>query len=683
MSESKTEKFKVDYDITDFYDKELKDISELELEHAFPIQFELKNSEARYSDFTWIGEGGMKQIYKVHDKNTGRSLAMALLKENSKPEEVERFLCEARLTSLLEHPNIISIYDTGINEKKQPFFTMELLQGRNLSSILKDLSHGDPKTLEEFNRTSLLHIFTTICDAISYAHSKGVLHLDIKPENIQIGNYGEVTVCDWGLGKLLYQDPDAEITLDTPDPNIINDMTLAGYIKGTPGFMAPEQCVGNHDKKERTDIYSLGALLYTMLTQNKCVPGDCHEDLIKNTLDAKIIPMGSSISNRLQAPVMKAISKDPEDRYATAQDFKNEINNYLHGFATLAEEASFFTQIQLLIQRNKVISKILLASFILILSLSTLYVSNLSKSRNDAIAAKNNAEIAKYNTKKALVKLQDEIRLNESLNQQLRQVLHQIAIDNDYSYPDLKISLMEVGLQQTNKTSEKEKLLKKKGLLCFITQQFDRAYSTYSQLDSLIKREQNIMDLSEKYRTYKKDSDLLPAGTLSEILFNLGVYNRTLSIAAYNYYLEKRKSEKQNPAGDFELLKSILFCINRVHLVDLKNRKLISTKSGYSIDLSNIPLNTFQLPYFYKYRTLLKNFRLETLDLSNTNFKDSGSLYGTHIKVLNISGTPIKYFTKTMMERLHKNGLRTIYLTEENFSAKTIQDFKRYFLLNP
>ncbi|NQZ59961.1 MAG: serine/threonine protein kinase, partial [Lentisphaeraceae bacterium] len=213
-----------------------------------PLCEQLGELEENYSDEELIARGGMKSISRVFCASTHRYVAKATLNEVSKIELRDAFIREARLTALLDHPNIIKIYEIGLSKKGEPFFTMELKTGSNLSQFLA----------EQHSKIELLGIFIKICDAISYSHSRRVLHLDLKPENIQVGSFGEVVVCDWGLGKIITNmdrnDKAAEVQFDA---DILNHCTLYGEAKGTPGYMAPEQLLG-HEKSEQTDIYALG-----------------------------------------------------------------------------------------------------------------------------------------------------------------------------------------------------------------------------------------------------------------------------------------------------------------------------------------------------------------------------------------------------------------------------------------
>ena len=207
------------------------------------ITDDLASIDKRYSNFELLAEGGTKRVYKALDNVVQRDIAYARLQEG-KEKQRENFLREARLTSLLQHPGIISVLDMGL-EEEDPFFTMELKVGHSLGFILKKLAKNDAQYLEKYNLNKLLDIYSKICEAVSYAHSQEIIHLDLKPDNIQVGEFGEVVICDWGLGKLI---SDKDETISESYETLLKTQTMTGAIKGTPGFMAPEQ-IKKGDKK--------------------------------------------------------------------------------------------------------------------------------------------------------------------------------------------------------------------------------------------------------------------------------------------------------------------------------------------------------------------------------------------------------------------------------------------------
>ena len=198
------------------------------------IEKELRDVEERYTSEEEIDKGGMKSISVVTDQKTLRKVAFARLL-NSSSKNRERFISEARLTAFLEHPNIVPVYDLGI-KGDEPFFTMKMIEGESLEDVIADLKIKP----ERYSVSDRMQIFLKICDAVAFAHHKGVIHLDLKPANIRVGKFGEVIVCDWGLSKII-QDQEDQVDEDGLDPVIYNDITMDGMIKGSPGYISPEQ----------------------------------------------------------------------------------------------------------------------------------------------------------------------------------------------------------------------------------------------------------------------------------------------------------------------------------------------------------------------------------------------------------------------------------------------------------
>ena len=224
-------------------------------------------SVKRYHELEYLASGGMKKVTKVEDNKTGRLLAKATLTGEASSDVKEIFNREARLMAQLAHPNIVSVHDLGEGEEG-PWFTMDLLEGDSLRDAFTSKS-----IIER------LGIFLKVCDAIEYAHSKEIIHLDIKPDNVLIGNFGEVLLCDWGVAKVLHESEKSY------EINVENNKTLHGEIKGSPGYMAPEQAAGDVNKiGPATDIYSLGATLYCMLTGNSAIKGTDLGSIISDTI---------------------------------------------------------------------------------------------------------------------------------------------------------------------------------------------------------------------------------------------------------------------------------------------------------------------------------------------------------------------------------------------------------------
>ncbi len=376
------------------YDESAESAATLNDETA-PIYSKLKPGEMPFQIESLIARGGVKSIFKVFNPKTAHYVAMARLNPDSPEELYEPFLREARLTAQLDHPNIITIYDIGLNTDSTPYFIMELKTGDRLDTVIEQSFPKRRKKLDGETIANLLNIFLKICDAMEYAHSQNVVHLDLKPQNIQVGKYGEVVVCDWGNGKLIgdkkYDGGDFDRLLLNPD--LLNNMTLTGQIKGTPGFMAPEQITNQGEKNQSTDIYSLGAILYTILTNALPVDGKTPDDLLENTRKGRIIPPaercpGSQVPPALSAIALKAMARSPKQRYASVREMRQDLVNYLNGFSTSAENAGFFKEVRLFYRRQKKILNVSALAFgILFIAVAVSYLS-IHKSRQAAIEAK-------------------------------------------------------------------------------------------------------------------------------------------------------------------------------------------------------------------------------------------------------------------------------------------------------
>ena len=311
----------------------------------------LKQLNSRYGEKSLLGKGALKEVYQRTDLMAKREVAWATLRREHPIDYYDAFIHEAWLTASLQHPNIIKIHEVGIDEDSRPYFTMDLKSEGDLSDYV------GKATLRE-----KLDVFMTICAAMSYAHAQGVLHLDLKPQNIQCDQYGEVLICDWGLGK--FSDAKASRT----DFEGITH-TLIGEVKGSLGFMAPEQAGGSKD--ERTDIYALGALLYYLLCEQAPHIGNSRDELLEHTLHGDIRnprEIEPQLPKALCSIAMRALSRDPVDRYPSVEDLRTEVTRYLDNRATLAEQPNLFNHLLLFTVRHaKVVT--LITSFTLCLSL--------------------------------------------------------------------------------------------------------------------------------------------------------------------------------------------------------------------------------------------------------------------------------------------------------------------------
>ncbi len=231
------------------------------------------------SNYQFLGEiarGGMGVILKGHDTDLGRDVAVKVLDRRlaDRPEVVQRFVEEAQIGGQLQHPGIVPVYELGTMQDERPFFTMKLVKGRTLATLLSE--RESPAT----NRRRLIDIFESVCQTMGYAHARGVIHRDLKPANIMVGAFGEVQVVDWGLAKVLARGGTADerrarvahatqlTVLETVRSGSGSGSdSMVGSVMGTPAYMPPEQAAGHVDRlDERSDVFALGAILCEILT---------------------------------------------------------------------------------------------------------------------------------------------------------------------------------------------------------------------------------------------------------------------------------------------------------------------------------------------------------------------------------------------------------------------------------
>jgi serine/threonine-protein kinase len=266
-------------------------------------------SGERYRVLNRIGKGGMGEVMLVHDRRLGRDVALKRIRRAAPSEQlVNRFLREASVQARLEHPAIVPLYDLDHDASGDPFFTMKKLTGTTLGKILSGTG--------EHSLQRLLRAFGEVCLAIELAHTRGVIHRDLKPDNIVLGDFGEVYVLDWGVAKIVGE-PDGEFGDVSSDSDAEGEgATEPGTTIGTPGYMAPEQKRGDADIDARVDVYALGRILRQLLAS-------------KHSADVPPPP-------ELEELCTRATEHDRARRIATARELGERVQSYLDGDRDLA-----------------------------------------------------------------------------------------------------------------------------------------------------------------------------------------------------------------------------------------------------------------------------------------------------------------------------------------------------------
>ncbi|EDM29265.1 probable serine/threonine-protein kinase pknB [Lentisphaera araneosa HTCC2155] len=623
-----------DKKFADFYD-EVEDSDEM------PLLDMLETIKNRYTDFEYVDEGGIKAIKTCRDLKTGRIVAMASLKNDASDLEKEAFLREARLTATLQHPNIIPMHDLGL-KGRHPWFTMKFISGSSLEQILKEIQEG--KSFQHSDLSDRLDVFIKVCDAIAYAHSRGVLHLDIKPDNIQISEYGDVLLCDWGLAKVMASVCDEDLleyySFNPKDTHL----TLDGVIKGTPGYMAPEQTPLVKNKKGvHTDIFSLGCVLYKILTFQKPFRGKDLDEIMTKTANCdfrKPSEIDSSIPLSLEAVCLKAMSMDPKERYVSVVNLQRDILNYRNGFATRAENATLVKLMSLWFKRHKAMS--LAVSLLVLISLFT------------AFFAVNNLKLEKINALQLAEKLSLEKEFHVKMGKDAAPRFFnraQIAY-NTFNFDDA-VNFCDSAVELDPSLKEAWSL---KGLLHLIYQEFDMAIQAFHKGGQSPK----LLNLSEDFLKIKaKDENELPLNQLVNLFrqtMDEGLLELAGSLIHYTAYSEMPVEKR------IEYCKAFLIAHNKKTLeryykgqkinfiydaesrhLDVSNNRWMHTAlilqnfPALSANLSHTGINNF---------ICFRNQPLQYLDVSHTEIIELHTLENDDLRELNLAHTGVVNLVK-------------------------------------
>jgi serine/threonine-protein kinase len=292
--------------------------------------------EERYVDRGPLGEGGMGEVRLARDAIVGREVAVKTMRPALEGLSRDRFLREARVQGQLEHPAVVPVYDLGLTDDRRLFFTMKRVRGESLEAILARLAAKHPPTHARYPLRKLLAAFVQLALAIEYAHRRGVVHRDLKPANVMLGDFGELHVLDWGLARLPGVS-NTRVDAAAPTEDVTRGTTLDGSILGTPGYMAPEQVVGDMSALDgRADVYALGAILYEILSLEPLHGQSTLDEVLAATLAGprpplEARPSTAEVAPELLALVLRATTVSSHERLSSARELAEAVERYLDG----------------------------------------------------------------------------------------------------------------------------------------------------------------------------------------------------------------------------------------------------------------------------------------------------------------------------------------------------------------
>jgi len=356
-------------------------------------------ASTRYSIRDEVARGGMGAVLRVWDEELRRHLAMKVMlgkgvagASDDAPAVdsrlLARFLEEAQITGQLDHPGIVPVHELGLDGEGRVYFTMKLVQGRTLREVFDELARG----AGGWTQTRVLGLILKVCEAMSYAHAKGVIHRDLKPANIMVGKYGEVYVMDWGLAKVLGREDDKDIRLrpsegsdhgavtserlhsaeDTPDSPLL---TMDGDVIGTPAYMPPEQARGDLAAiGPHSDVYAVGAMLYHLLAgympyvpPGRTLSSRAVWACVQEGPPQPLHEVAPQAPMELVALCEQAMSREVSRRYPDMSAFSADLTAYVEGRVVQAYETGAWAEARKWVRRNKPLAGSLAAVVILLI----------------------------------------------------------------------------------------------------------------------------------------------------------------------------------------------------------------------------------------------------------------------------------------------------------------------------
>jgi serine/threonine-protein kinase len=383
--------------------------------------------------------GGLGEVFVARDEELHREVALKEIQAcHDDPRSRARFLLEAEVTGGLEHPGVVPVYGLGAYPDGRPFYAMRLIKGDSLKDAIQRFHAADGPGRDPGERTlalrGLLSRFVAVCNAVAYAHSRGVLHRDLKPGNVMLGPYGETLVVDWGLAKVVGRsagtDGASEGTLRLPSASG-SDPTRMGSAIGTPSYMSPEQAAGKLEELgPASDAYSLGATLYCLLTGRPPCEGPDAAEVLRRVQQGDFPPpraVKRGVPAALEAVCLQAMALQPEGRYSSARALADEVEHWLADEPVAAYREPSFVRLRRWSRRHRsLVTGAGAALLVAVLTLSAAAVL-LNEARTQAQEQRARAEINFQLARQAVdefsTKVSQDPRLREQDLEDLRKQL--------------------------------------------------------------------------------------------------------------------------------------------------------------------------------------------------------------------------------------------------------------------
>ena len=394
---------------------------------------ERRLSKGRYERRAPIARGGMGEILKVWDDELKRELAMKVLlpvprrSRNDDSRRLGRFLEEAQITGQLDHPGIVPVHGLGLDGDGRVFFTMRLVKGMTLEEVFDEVAKGS----REWTVTRALNVILRVCEAVAFAHARGVVHRDLKPANIMVGRFGEAYVMDWGLAKVAGLEDDHDLRLqlkpepteqvktvrtESDDERTSPLRTRDGDVVGTPAYMSPEQAKGELARiGPRSDVYSMGAILYHLLAGHMPYVPDGSRVTGQTVLTRVLGGPPQSLSRispdspaELVAICEKAMSRVADQRYADMIEMADDLRAYLEHRVVRAYRTGAVAELSKWVGRNKAVAAAIGVTGVL--SLGWLGTALILKDRSEKQTISFNRELSDTNAE--LASAQEEAKQN-------------------------------------------------------------------------------------------------------------------------------------------------------------------------------------------------------------------------------------------------------------------------------